>query len=1453
MPSYDQWGRPIGGGGGTTSFDKWGRPVVTAPKPHVTASDLSHLADSVLHGTNEGGVFGHDFFGSHALGVVGHLAGDLKDTAVGFFPGAYNIAKASVEDLAALPAAPVNLIHGELPLQHSRLLARGIFGQERQMYGPLAGYLNGGGDLGKFQHNVYEHPLGPLLDVSALFTGGASIAAKGGELANLARAAETPTMAERAALTADRATGGRLGAYKAGLEKPRIITSPIEEPVHGEGPLTPGAYPALHPRYRVTQLAKGASPAMRLVQRLVDRFGEAHPNAPLLGNEGRIARHDEFTRIRQRKSVYTAQINPFQNAVAKLGKDDRFAYHLAHETTDPREAFADSLHTYQTLGHSWQLRRYMTRLAGKSWSQVDKILKDGGDPMDGSPIIDRVKHMSPELLDAVAKGRALEEQSGQTLMDAGVLDPATRELRKWLSLRVRSGARYVKDQTLAVTPLDRMREERKQLAAQRRVVERGRVQAERHTAIANDRAARLSEARAKMAAIPEPPALEELRTSQAAVDQAGERLHAAKATYYGVDHHLDNAEPVASAQEKLSATEAELRQVERDLERTKAAGVRHVDRYNKATERMLKAPPQGRAHDAAYSSLEHHRGERARIDEQSGVLFKRRNELLAQRHELTIKRDTAMRQAEQIRQREHELVAADKAHGQLTHRHEVTVRAHARQQARHERVAALHDRAAGRAAEAAQTQRELQGISDHLDESQRLIEEEMSHLGHRPPGALVSGRRDGPHGPALFGEDVGLPTSGDSGAGDLRDANRLIHHPGAIEGGTPVDELSLKRWLEVKGLEPAAVDPRAGYPGRFPHTAQEARSGGLAPGARSVTSPIEKPGMTKFNRGIRQMTARMALHPSVISRDYLRTMTYRLLVDYRDYLKGYAVPLDQTKGDGLLPGHVYFYGDRRVTIPRATREADPLARDKLLVDSEMTRRNVENLSREVVWPRSGVPLKGQGHVLHNGIMPGDFEHKTVEQLSRLGVKQIPERYAKAFLQETRSGSEVVHKFFDRPTDVWRALVLQYRPAWLVYNVVGQHLLYALSRGGTARSYLQALATEKNVDGETWVKLWKISIAKRNFKYARMIDEVAPGAMMGAFFRSQELGSARLFAGDNVVGRYLADLGDTPWSAKNMAGKAGVRTLQTGVGVVGGFGDLMSKLNLTIADDLPRRALFLSQMRRDAAVVRIRRLTADGQRASVSLEDAIRQVAKGDPSRIADAVEHVDNFLGNFTQMNHFERAYVRRLIPFYSWFKVITKLSLRLPVESPIRVRFFQLAGQVAEDNGTVPPWEAPSYLQNSLVAGPEQGGQQSVLATSSVNPFYTPVQLWDALSKRQTGTASPVQLLNPWIQSAITGLTGKDLFYGGNYKGLGAGAPGPLSYPGEAAGSFVSSLPQYRLGEQLGYIGNYKSSLYDSGAKTGHVPVANRGIPNYIWNYLGLPIKRVNVGEAESRARAGQ
>lgn len=87
-------------------------------------------------------------------GLLGNLGQDIAHAATGFFPG--------LKKLATDPVVAIG----------------DVIDQYRYTYGPAFH-----GDLGETGERIYENPLGPILDVAALFTGGAAAAGKSAQIA----------------------------------------------------------------------------------------------------------------------------------------------------------------------------------------------------------------------------------------------------------------------------------------------------------------------------------------------------------------------------------------------------------------------------------------------------------------------------------------------------------------------------------------------------------------------------------------------------------------------------------------------------------------------------------------------------------------------------------------------------------------------------------------------------------------------------------------------------------------------------------------------------------------------------------------------------------------------------------------------------------------------------------------------------------------------------------------------------------------------------------------------------------------------------------------------------------------------------------------------------------------------------------------------------------------------
>jgi hypothetical protein len=135
-----------------------------------------------------------------------------------------------------------------------------------------------------------------------------------------------------------------------------------------------------------------------------------------------------------------------------------------------------------------------------------------------------------------------------------------------------------------------------------------------------------------------------------------------------------------------------------------------------------------------------------------------------------------------------------------------------------------------------------------------------------------------------------------------------------------------------------------------------------------------------------------------------------------------------------------------------------------------------------------------------------------------------------------------------------------------------------------------------------------------------------------------------------------------------------------------------------------------------------------------------------------AIREALRVMGDFSKMAPWERKAVA-VMPFYRWARHITQLTVRLPLEHPMRVAWMlkipQLFGQDQE--------ELPAWLQGSIRMG------DWVLPSNFLNPFGDvagptgPPGLGGALLDPDSFARS----LSPAIKIPVAALTGNDLSSG--------------------------------------------------------------------------------------------
>ena len=299
-----------------------------------------------------------------------------------------------------------------------------------------------------------------------------------------------------------------------------------------------------------------------------------------------------------------------------------------------------------------------------------------------------------------------------------------------------------------------------------------------------------------------------------------------------------------------------------------------------------------------------------------------------------------------------------------------------------------------------------------------------------------------------------------------------------------------------------------------------------------------------------------------------------------------------------------------------------------------------------------------------------------------------------------------------------------------------------------------------------------------------------------------------------------------------------------------------KANQAVADDWPRYARFQQLARSSDAA---KRVLAAQEALGEPMSMLNKLVGKGDFDRkILQAMSKderqqlldlVDRGLGNFNTLTPVERRFMRRIFPFYAWFKVITAVSKDLLIDSPLRVNIvYNLEKMVQNNPDLVPAGMMPSWLAGAISTGRPKHGQQQLISTVGLNPFATISQLGRA-GKSVVGQGG-----NPTEAASEFGpaLGVADLFQGIDpFTGQGYTGPGDKESPiVRAILGTLSSLPETQLLQSYGIA----PGLFGHGRDPqSYAPERfGPGINQTLAGFLGLPIKQARLKKLHGYAKEG-
>lgn len=437
--------------------------------------------------------------------------------------------------------------------------------------------------------------------------------------------------------------------------------------------------------------------------------------------------------------------------------------------------------------------------------------------------------------------------------------------------------------------------------------------------------------------------------------------------------------------------------------------------------------------------------------------------------------------------------------------------------------------------------------------------------------------------------------------------------------------------------------------------------------------------------------------------------------------------------NALAPGEVLYAPDFinalfRAVVTLEDQMATMLANlpTELLIGGDFTKKEGAEAAFAVI--EAGLKRQGVQEVQAGALMAALEEvmpkiKREFVALTSRGVDYyaIPKVVAKRLEQSVSgplglAGNKSLRLFWDGPTNLWRAIVLYGRPAWLVNNFFG-NLVFLKIQGGRFSDVVR-----QRFDPE----------------FKDMLQQMAkdlPGTEVGFFTSTAEqytplLGSA----GEGGVGEAMA-------AAKVAAREnRALRPAYT-------FGDAMKSLNQEM-ENYFRRAGMARAIETEINPDHIRRL---GRRFWADKKEMERVLIDGIPDEAVERIlDKVNTFFGDFSQMSPAERHIMRRFIfPFWGFYRHVVKLFLQLPSEYPGRFTVMRAIAATTEDMiaeyGPMPEWMAGMA---TFGGEPLPEGDTRFVSTAGPNPF-------NVLSD------DVVSMLHPAIKIWLERQTGRDAFTG--------------------------------------------------------------------------------------------
>lgn len=175
------------------------------------------------------------------------------------------------------------------------------------------------------------------------------------------------------------------------------------------------------------------------------------------------------------------------------------------------------------------------------------------------------------------------------------------------------------------------------------------------------------------------------------------------------------------------------------------------------------------------------------------------------------------------------------------------------------------------------------------------------------------------------------------------------------------------------------------------------------------------------------------------------------------------------------------------------------------------------------------------------------------------------------------------------------------------------------------------------------------------------------------------------------------------------------------------------------------------------------------------------------------VERANKAIIDYSELNRFERDFLRRIFYFYPWISGATRYSGRFVRENPIQAGVASQLGQYGAEQEKSLYGELPSWARGLVQVG-ERGGFPLTVTTQNILPFTTASDVADVLAGGVVGGTRGPEVLagqfSPVVSSLISTLTGR--------SDLGAPLPSDRGVIEQFIRQVYEGTPQYQTVKKL-------------------------------------------------------